>query len=261
MRLVTLRRRVLSAVGAPPQPREDWWRVQPIAHRGLHGEGRVENTLAAFDAAAGAGYPIELDVRAAADGAVVFHDATLDRLTTRCGTVESCTLDELGRITVGGTDQPIVSLQSTLEAVAGRTPLLVEVKNGGMPGRLEMWVADLLRAYRGPVAVQSFNPRVVRWFAQHLPEVDRGLLSASFRGEDLAAHRRFVLRRLALLPWCRAHFVGYELGSLPYWAPTLARDAGFPLLAWTIRTPGQLQRARRLADNIIFEHVRPGMSA
>jgi len=57
--------------------------LPPIAHRGLHGEGRSENSVAAFDAAIEKGYAIELDIQMSADGeAMVFHDYELSRLTS-----------------------------------------------------------------------------------------------------------------------------------------------------------------------------------
>ena len=53
------------------------------AHRGLHGPGVPENSLAAFRRAAEAGYGAELDVRLTRDGRLaVFHDSTLERM---CG--------------------------------------------------------------------------------------------------------------------------------------------------------------------------------
>ena len=41
----------------------------PIAHRGLHGPGRPENSLAAAEAAIEQGYGIELDIQPVAGGA------------------------------------------------------------------------------------------------------------------------------------------------------------------------------------------------
>ena len=41
---------------------------RPIAHRGLHGPGVPENSMAAFRAAIAAGYGIECDIQRAADG-------------------------------------------------------------------------------------------------------------------------------------------------------------------------------------------------
>ena len=54
------------------------------AHRGLHGNGIPENSLAAFELACQKGYGIELDVQLSRDGEVmVFHDYSLERMTGR----------------------------------------------------------------------------------------------------------------------------------------------------------------------------------
>ena len=45
----------------------DWLTARPIAHRGLHGPGAVENTPTAFNAAIAAGYAIETDLQITAD--------------------------------------------------------------------------------------------------------------------------------------------------------------------------------------------------
>src|SRR5690554_5748577 len=71
---------------APDPARVGWLRGVTYAHRGLHGQGRVENSPAAFAAAIEAGLGIECDVQGTADGGVaVFHDWDLDRLTDESG--------------------------------------------------------------------------------------------------------------------------------------------------------------------------------
>ncbi len=73
-----------------------------IAHRGASALA-PENTLAAFRRAIADGAEgIEFDVRLSKDGAVVvFHDATLQRLTNRKNLVSSQTLEELQQIDIG----------------------------------------------------------------------------------------------------------------------------------------------------------------
>ena len=57
-----------ALVPVPPPGRIGWLGAQDYAHRGLHGPGVSENSLAAFAAAADRGFGIELDVQAASDG-------------------------------------------------------------------------------------------------------------------------------------------------------------------------------------------------
>src|SRR5436190_168222 len=96
----------------------DWLIARPIAHRGLHSEkkGLVENTLAAAMAALAKNYAIECDVQITRDGeAVVFHDATLDRLMGATGRLDTFSADELSCLSYKDCDQRIVSLQEFLD--------------------------------------------------------------------------------------------------------------------------------------------------
>ena len=57
----------------------------------------------------------------------------------------------------------------------------------------------------------------------------------------------------------RPDFVSFQVNQLPAPAPWIARHIfGRPLLCWTVRTPGQRERAARYADQITFEGFVPG---
>ena len=104
----------------------------PIAHRALHdrAQGRPENSRAAIRAAIAAGYGIEIDLQASADGvAMVFHDDDLGRLTGATGPVRARTAAELGAIRLTDAEDGIPTLAEVLEIVAGRVPLLIEIKD------------------------------------------------------------------------------------------------------------------------------------
>ena len=92
-----------------PQPKTS---VEPLkvdyAHRGLHGDFAVENTMQSFRAADREGYGIELDVRLSADNkVVVFHDDTLQRMCDRTERVDSKTAYELSWLDIKGTYERI----------------------------------------------------------------------------------------------------------------------------------------------------------
>jgi glycerophosphoryl diester phosphodiesterase len=250
---VFLARALVAGMQAPA-----WLWSRPVAHRGLHDALRPENSLAAFEAAAAAGHPIELDVHLTADGhAVVFHDEDLPRMTGRRGRVAEATLAELQALTLLDTDEHVPSLDEVLVCVRGRVPVLVELKARKPYGPLEQAVRDTLRRHPGTYAVQSFDPWSLVWLRRHAPELPRGMLSCDFLDEDLPRHQRLALQHLLLAPLVRPSFVGYDLHALPHWAPTALRRLGLPLLAWTVRTAEDLVRARGLVDNVIFEHVQP----
>ena len=164
---------------APPDITE-WLGAYAYAHRGLHDEKVPENSLAAFRAAIDAGLGIECDIRKSADGrAIVFHDAELDRMTARTGLLAERTVGELTKITLASTEGLIPTLVDTLELVAGRVPLLLEIKTpeDRPVGPLCRAVRRDLVGYGGLVAVMSFDPRVSQWFAQKVPELARGLVA------------------------------------------------------------------------------------
>lgn len=235
---------------------------RPIAHRGLHDRttGCIENTAAAVEAAIAADYAVEVDVQLSLDSeAMVFHDSTLDRLTRASGRLEDLNSSALRRVVFRDTDQHMMSLPELLGRVAGRTPLLIEVK-GDVSGdlRLARRAARLVSTYRGPCALMSFDPKVVAALAQFAPLVPRGIV-AQRDTLDAKASLGERLARAHLWHWraSRFQFIAYRVGDLPTLATRIARLAGMPVLAWTVRTPQDQARAAAAADQIIFEGYAP----
>ena len=223
----------------------------PFAHRGLHGQGRVENSRAAFEAAIAAGHGIELDVQASRDGeAFVFHDYRLDRLTGEQGDLISHTARELREIALLGTGEPLPTLGDILRLVRGRVPILIEVKAPDRRvARLCLAVMRALEGYRGPVGVMSFNPEVPAWFAAHAPRLPRGLVVSEDgkRGLRGRAERHLAFWR------ARADFLAYDIRDLPSRFAAGRRRRGVPVFTWTVRTGEDRARAAGHADQIIYE--------
>lgn len=239
-----------------PAPR--WIEARPIAHRGLHGEGVPENSLAAVEAAIEAGYAAEIDVRLSADEVpIVFHDESVDRLTEATGSTDERTWEQLSGLTLADTTSRVPRLETVLDRVDGRTPLLVELKNWGAPGTLERRVAGAVETYDGPVAVQSFNPRSLAWFQRHAPSIPRGQVSGPLEGIPLAWYKRALVQRLLVNAVSRPDFVAYQHDALPYWPVRLARASGRPILGWTLTSPAEHEAALPHVDNVIFEGYRP----
>ena len=235
----------------------------PIAHRGLHDRARgiVENSRAAAEAAIAAGYGIELDIQRAADGeAMVFHDDCLPRLTGAPGRVSERDAAALARLPLIGSGETIPRLADFLALVAGRAPLLIEIKDqdgmlGPAVGPLERRVAELLGFYAGPVALMSFNPHSVAAFAEAAPEIPRGLTTCAFDTADwsLPDYRRAELASLADLDRVGAAFISHDRRDLASPAVARVKARGLPVLCWTVRSPAEEAAARRVADNVTFE--------
>jgi glycerophosphoryl diester phosphodiesterase len=242
----------------------DWLAARPIAHRGLHGGGVLENTIAAAEAAASAGYGIEADLQLTADEeVVVFHDDTLERLTRASGPLSARKAADLRKVPFRSGAGHIPNLREFLATVRSRVPLYLELKsawNGDT--RLVERTAAVLTSYSGPAALMSFDPDLVKAVGEVAPAIPRGIVaeSAQFRRDwpRMPWPRRFALGNLLHLSRTKPHFVAYGLRDLPALAPLVARRLlGLPLLTWTVRTPADQARARRWADQMIFEGFRP----
>lgn len=236
---------------APAAGRVAFLKAGRFAHRGLHGAGAIENSATAFARAIAIGDGIEMDVQASRDdGAIVFHDATLDRLTGESGAVNARGAVELGRITLAGSADRLETLEQVLARIAGRVPLLIEVKSGDpRPARLALAVRNALEGYRGPAAVMSFNPEVLRWFSDHAPRIVRGLVVTEENGRNW---RGALRRRLAL--WrARPDFLAYDVRDLPSRFAAAQRARGLPVLSWTVRTAEHAAIVAAHADAAIHE--------
>jgi len=246
-------------------------RLLPIAHRALHdrSQRRPENSPAAIRAAVQAGYAIEIDLQLSSDGiAMVFHDDHLDRLTAAKGPVSARTAAELAQIALHDCDDPIPSFAQVLELVAGRVPLLVELKDqtgdiGQSDGRLESAVARDLAGYRGPLAVMSFNPSMMAHMARLAPDVPRGITTSAFLGDwvPLPEPTRDRLRAIPDYDAVGACFISHEWRHLDM--PRVAELAaqGADILCWTVKSPRAETMARTLACNITFEGYAAGFPA
>jgi glycerophosphoryl diester phosphodiesterase len=243
---------------------ELYWLRRPIAHRGLHdpAKGIAENSASSVRAAMTGGFAIEVDLQCAADfQPIVFHDATLDRLTDEKGPVAAHSVEALSGMRLRGSPDSILSLPALLSLVNGRVPLVLEVKSTWTrEGKFEAEIAKLLTAYPGPVAVMSFDPHCVAAFQGVAPDLPRGLVSMRFDRDDwpyLSPWERFAMQHLLTSAFARPHFIAYDIDALPAAAPAMARLFGLPLLTWTVRTKEQRERALRYADAMIFEGIVP----
>jgi glycerophosphoryl diester phosphodiesterase len=239
-----------------------WLRDVPLAHRGLHDTEVPENSLAAFEAAAAAGYGVELDVQLSADGVpVVFHDLSLARLTGDARDLEAVPAAGLAALRLGDTSEHIPTLAEVLAALSD-APVMIEVKQRRLrAGRLERAVAEVASAHDGPWCMASFNPASVRFFRRHLPDAVRVLTATHDADPRLPAVVRRRLAELRDLPGCAPHGVSYDLDGLPNPSTAAWRDAGRVLVTWTAVGDDAVARARELADNVIFEASRPELAA
>lgn len=231
------------------------------AHRGLHtDDSRVpENSLAAFQAAAQAGYGVELDIQFTADKKiVVFHDSDLKRMCGIDKRVDEMTFAELSELYLLDSNQHIPLLSEVLEVLDGAT-LLCEFKTARSYFDASLCKAALphLDSYKGHVCIESFNPYMVRWFRRNAPEYIRGILSKKFEKGEVAQVLRFPLSSLFANGICRPDFIAYQHTDHKQPFFRLCRWLGTTTIAWTVHSRAEEADAKRHFDAVIFEGYLP----
>ena len=189
---------------------------------------------------------------------MVFHDDTLDRLTEAHGALSTLTSSELKTVAFQATADRMMTLGELCDLVAGRVPLILEVKSHfDGDTRLADRVAEIVQGYAGPVAAMSFDPVTV---ASVAPLLRRDCRAAWWRRMPARSMpgTPTSLRYATAAFRARPHFLAWSVRDLPAsgrcWA---AGRFGLPLLTWTVRTEAERIRARRWANQMIFEGFRP----
>lgn len=206
-----------------------------IGHRGAAGLA-LENTLQAIRAGIDAGSDaLEFDVRATKDGQyVVFHDATLGRVSGSKQKISDLTYQELQNIPLhNGESVPL--LRDVLKA-AGRTPVIVEIK---VRGHAESICRVLDEFPDATIWVASFYhdvARECRRLRPHLPVL-------------LASHYDPIgaIRRAKSMSAFGLDLNYMTLSPLVYW---LANRAGLTIMTYTVNNRHAVELIRRLYPKV-----------
>ncbi|MGB8818514.1 MAG: glycerophosphodiester phosphodiesterase [Rhizobiaceae bacterium] len=231
-----------------------WIKNKPVAHRGLHdGNKKIwENTFPAFSAAIEHGFPIECDLHMTKDGVpMVFHDSPLKRLTGEDGHIRDKTAKQMAELHIGGTSERVKTLDEMLAHVAGKAPLVIELKGDeGHDGSMVKIVAKSLSKYRGKAAIMSFDHHLIRDFAKHAPDIAGGLTAEGIKDADIEAHFSMLAHGIS--------FVSYSVHHLPNRFISMVRTKlKMPVITWTVRTVEDLAKTYAEADQATFELINP----
>lgn len=231
-----------------------------LAHRGLAGPGAPENTIAAFRRAleAGAEY-VETDTHCTRDGhAVLFHDASLRRITGDPRPIAALDLAELQRVDLGGDRVP--TLAEALESFP-RARFNLDVKAVAAAAPAASAILDAGAVDR--VLVTSFDERRRAAIATALADAvgqERVASSASaamlLRVLPAAAFRRMgVVRRT--LTGVQALQVPERFRGVPIVTRRLVRQMhslGVEVHVWTVNDPRAMERLLDLGvDGIVTD--------
>jgi len=225
----------------------NWLNKLPIAHRGLHSNANniYENTKESFLAAVNENYAIECDVVLSKDHeVVVFHDENLKRLCNLDKNVSSLTMNELRNLKIYESSSNIISLDEMLHIVSAHVPIIIEIKGRFTPF-IEERIQEIIRSYKGPIALKTFNLKSVEWLIKFLPYVYKGLVIDSNTNNFesiLDLNIDFVS--------CDIEFIESNLIDR-------VKKKGLPIITWTVDNEDKKKKANLIADNIIFENIRP----
>lgn len=253
---------ILSVRGRKGHPSLNALQGWSYAHRGLHGKGLPENSMGAFRAALEQGYGIELDVHLLADGNLaVIHDSLLARTTGKKGKIEDLTTQELSGYFLEGTQETIPAFSQVLELVAGKAPLIIELKPvGNNYLQLAETACSLLAQYPGAYCIESFDPRCIYWLRKHRPKLIRGQLSENFLAGNgpLPWILKFLLTHQMLNFLTLPDFVAYRFCDRKTVSNTLVRKLwGVQGVTWTLCRPEDHAAAITEGWLPIFEHYTP----
>lgn len=225
----------------------NWLNKLPIAHRGLHSNANniYENTKESFLAAVNENYAIECDVVLSKDHeVVVFHDENLKRLCNLDKNVSSLTMNELRSLKIYESNSNIISLDEMLHIVSAHVPIIIEIKGKFTPF-IEERIQEIIRSYRGPIALKTFNLKSVEWLIKFLPYVYKGLVIDSNTNNFEA-----ILDLNIDFVSCDIEFIESNLVDR-------LKKKGLPIITWTVDNEDKKKKANLIADNIIFENIRP----
>ena len=233
------------------------------AHRGLHDGNRqvFENSMKAFSLAANGGYGIEMDVQLTRDNVlVIHHDASTARI---CGTDHIITQTDYADLPLLPDGSAIPLFKDFLALIAGRVPLVVEIKSHGDHDKTAAATLAHLREYRGPFCIESFHPQIVRYVRRHAPGVIRGQLASGkpYTGKPKSFFSYFTHKHLLHNFRGRPHFIAYDCSHPASPSLLLARGLfGAFLVAWTVRDQATLDKTRKRYASWIFERFIPDNS-
>ena len=225
----------------------NWLNKLPIAHRGLHSNANniYENTKESFLAAVNENYAIECDVVLSKDHeVVVLHDENLKRLCNLDKNVSSLTMNELRSLKIYESNSNIISLDEMLHIVSAHVPIIIEIKGKFTPF-IEERIQEIIRSYRGPIALKTFNLKSVEWLIKFLPYVYKGLVIDSNTNNFEA-----ILDLNIDFVSCDIEFIESNLVDR-------LKKKGLPIITWTVDNEDKKKKANLIADNIIFENIRP----
>ncbi len=167
------------------------------------------------------------------------------------------TLEDISTLKLANTDYFIPLLDEVLEAVDGKVPLLIELKNSYKVGVLEEALLQRLDNYKGEFILQSFNPLRVIWLRKHAPSIIRGQISGLYENSQFRGYQKFILKHMFFNFFAKPDFINYQIEGLDSWVIHSLQRRGKLIISWTAGDPDKYALALSMCDNAVFEGFEP----
>lgn len=217
-----------------------------IAHRGASRERR-ENTLPAFERALELGADgIEIDTHATSDGVVVVHhdhvpSGESDRKNLHGRPIAAMTADEVATVRFPDGSH-IPTLAEVAHLIGDRCTLYVELKARS----IEALVIRCLQSTRARYALHSFDHTAVQRARAIAPDVETGILTASYLLDPVGALRGAR---------ARDYWQGHELIDAAL--VDRVHEAGGRVIVWTVNDAAEADALRAAGvDGICSDDLR-----
>lgn len=215
----------------------DFLKKSLIAHKGVHNSQTPENTIPAFTKSVDKNYIIELDIHILKDNTiVVYHDYNLLKLCGVNKVIETLSYTQLFKIKIKNR-YTIPTLEQVMHIVAGKVPILIEVKDMNNNSKFEEELVKILDNYKGEFAIQSMNPFVIDWFNKNRKDYVIGLIIFNELNYNIV---KKYIRKI--------DFISVYKKQLPFKSKLLT-------IGWTIRNKKEYKKYESLCDNLICENI------
>lgn len=243
--------------------KNSWIIDKYIVRDGVVEDSLTENTLSAYDFAIKNKYAITIPVRKIDDGSLVCfaHQSLSKVVSSESGYINKLSLGDIKSLNLNDGGETIPTLEEALEHIAGKTPIILDIRNDGMVGKFEEMVVALVDKYLkkqknyGSIAIMSSNPYTLEYFLKNYPYVSRILKSGKYSQKMYGSIPTKKLQKLKLCKITEADFICYSHEELPYRKIKKYKPAG--VIAHTVYNQNQYMKVAPHCDNIIFSGFKP----
>ena len=243
--------------------RNFWIIDKYIACDGVFEEGMTPNTLTSYSACIKQHYAISIPVQMLDDESIVcFSHKNISKIIpTESGYLKTMTLEQVKNLKLNTNGDTIPTLEETLECIAGKTPIVIEIINDGMVEKFENKIIQLISKYsathncHNSVAIMSINPYTLEHFLHNYPYVTRILKSGNFEDKMYGSIKTKKLKKIKLYKNTLADFISYSHDLLPCIAVEKHKPVG--IIAHGVTSQNQYIAVAEHCDNIIFKNFKP----